>query len=585
MDRYRAPRIRKELDFAREAYGAGETVNAVVTLAGSSGGPLANQPARAIVQVDGEEVARLDLMTDAEGAALVSFDLPEILHRGDGLLTVLVDDAGVTESISRALPLVLQDLQLSFFPEGGDLVAGLPGRVYFEATDAHGQPADVAGRIEDDQGNVVNHFRSLHDGLGRVSFLPEAGRSYRAVIEEPAGVQRPVALPESRPEGCVLRSYDDVDGQAAALRVAVRCTVPQLVVVVGTLREQVLDSALVEAGPDQPAVVYLEPEEPSVARRQGVARVTVLDSTLRPLAERLVYRNPRQQLQVEIQADRDRYGPRDEVSLTVITKDADGRPIPAEVALSVADDTVLKHADDERGHILSRLYLEPEIEDEIDDPAWYFDPDEPDARKGLDLVLGAKGWRRFAWHQVFTGAPNPPALADALPLWQSEEAARQARLWTPQRQTVYVDAQGRRSSASAYAAWRDYKSMGLARRAAGLAGLIGTRGEAQVVGAGGLGMQGTGIGGGGAMPDVAAGPGFAAQPPAGAVLMAKDAEKKAKALNRRASKGDVAQEAGLARLDNVAMPVEEAAPPMAAAALRDPSRIPRRPAGPGPRPG
>jgi hypothetical protein len=411
---YQTPRIRKELDFVREAYGAGEAVEALVELLLPTGEPLADHAVSAMLQVDGQVVAEAELRTDSTGAVFVRAGLPADLRSADGLLTVFVTEGGLTESISRAVPIVLADARLAFFPEGGDLVRGLPGRVYFEATNAHGEPADVAGEVVDDRGAVVATFRSVHDGLGRFAFTPEPGRVYFARITEPA-VDQAFALPAAADGGCTLRAFDDLHSEHADLRVAVRCAKPTDVLVAGVQREAVLDVARVHAGPAEDTVVYLSSGETPA---QGAVRVTLFDDALAPLAERLVYRHPHADLRIHLSTDRAQYGPRDEVVLTVATTAPDGTPVPAELALAVVDDALIGLADDEEGHILSRLYLEPELVESPEDPGWYFDPEEADAARGLDLVMGTKGWRRFEWTRVWN--PEPPAALPASAVSRTE---------------------------------------------------------------------------------------------------------------------------------------------------------------------
>ena len=413
---YEAPRIRKELEFVREAYGPGDRVDALVELERGSGGPLAQHEVRALLQVAGETILEKTLTTDDTGAVLVSAQLPRNLQSSDGLLTVLVDDGGITESISRSVPIVLADLQLSFFPEGGDLVEDLPGRVYFESTNQHGEPADVSGYIADDSGRKVTSFTSLHDGLGRFSFTPKAGQTYTAHVTSPIGLRDGIALPEAQPAGCTLRAFDDVHSAQEEVRVAVRCSSTRDVLISGILRETVMDAAVVSAGPKRDAVVYLEPGE-GQADKQGAVRITVFDTDRNPLAERLVYRNHGQNLNIDIKPDRETYGPRDEVVLTVHTTDPGGEPLSAEVALSVVDDAVIGLADDKEGHMLTRLYLEPELVDSPKDPGWYFDRDEALAARGMDLVMGTKGYRRFEWKAVWNPpVPETTAIATRAPI-------------------------------------------------------------------------------------------------------------------------------------------------------------------------
>ncbi|MEL6181240.1 MAG: alpha-2-macroglobulin family protein, partial [Myxococcota bacterium] len=127
-----------------------------------------------------------------------------------------------------------------------------------------------------------------------------------------------------------------------------------------------------------------------------------------PLAERLVYRNRRRGLNIAIEPDAQQYSPRDTVTLTVTTTDDGGQPVPASLALSVVDDTVVSFADDKTGHLLSGLLLEQVLAGSLEDPNVYFDRTEPDAAQGLDLLMGTRGWRRFAWSPVFNPPPPRP---------------------------------------------------------------------------------------------------------------------------------------------------------------------------------
>ena len=409
---YQAPRLKKKLEFVRKAYGAGDEVAATIKVERPTGEPLANHPLRGTVWLDGETLQPVSLTTNADGGGVVRFKLPSKIAKGDGLLTVLVDDGGITESVSKRIPIVLKSLQLAFFPEGGVMLSGAPTRVYFEAKDPIGKPADIEGRIVDDHGQAVATFSSYHEGLGKFGFTPSTGRTYSAEITKPVGVTEKYPLPLAQADGCVLRSYDDLDGAEKALRVGVRCATARKVVVVGMLRENLLDAAAVDVAEGAEAVVYLEPKEATLASAQGAARVTVLSEELTPLAERLVYRNRRKNLTVKVSADRPTYTPREQVALTLETLDEAGAPVAAELAVAVVDDTVLSFADDKTGHLLSRVYLEQEIPDKVEEPRPFFDLTEPKSAQAMDLLMGTRGWRKFEWSVVMN--PPPPPI-DAVP--------------------------------------------------------------------------------------------------------------------------------------------------------------------------
>lgn len=404
INAYEAPRIKKKLEFVRKAYGAGDEVTATLELKRPTGEPLANQVLTVVATVDGQELPRGRITTSATGEALARVTLPKDLQVGDGLLTVLVEDGGITESISRSIPIILRRVQMTFFPEGGAMVAGLPTRLYFEARNPLGKPADVEGHLVDDVGNKVGAFSTYKNGLGRVAFTPGTGRSYQAVITRPVGVTERFPLPLAESEGCVLRTFDDVDGELPELRVQVSCTTARKVVVTAVLRDHVLDTAVVDVAAEGSATVYLRSTEAALMRAQGVARVTVLDESNTPLAERVVFRNRRAGMRVKVAPHKPAYSPRDQVVLQVATTDAAGQPVPAQLAMSVVDDTVISLADDKNGHMLTHVLLEPELPGKVEEPAFYLDLTEEKSALALELLMGTRGWRRFDWQPVF----NPP---------------------------------------------------------------------------------------------------------------------------------------------------------------------------------
>ncbi|MBI5481031.1 MAG: OmpA family protein [Deltaproteobacteria bacterium] len=401
---FEQPRLKLKLEMKRKAYGAGDTVEADFSVIRATGQALGGHPVRAVATVDGVELPAVKVTTNPRGDAVVRLALPKKMSVGDGLMTVLVEDGGVTESISRRIPIVLKALDLRLFPEGGELVEEVESRVYFEAQDPFGKPADVAGQVEDERGNIIVQFRSHKNGLGRFTLKPLRDRRYTAVVTAPAEARSRHPLPTVRGGGCVLRSYDDLDGQLPVLRVGVRCSQPRNVTVAAVQREQLFDAARVAVASGKETVVYLRGRGAAaqLGRTQGIARVTVFGEQLEPLAERLVYRNRRERLRIAVKPDRPSYGPREQVQLTVRTTGPGGKPVPAEVALAVVDDTVIAYADDKQGNILARLFLEPELGGRVEEPNVFLDLGKPESALALDLLLGTRGYRRFEWQPVMT---------------------------------------------------------------------------------------------------------------------------------------------------------------------------------------
>ncbi len=397
---YELPRVKKTLDFGRKSYSPAEEVTASVKLESATGEAVHGGKATAVVTLDGAEIARIPVMIDWNGKGKVRFTLPRSIARGDGLLTLLVDAGGTTESLQRRIPILLDRAELTVFPEGGDLVTGLPSRVYVSARDPLGKPADFEGDIVDERGAVVTHVKSFHGGMARFTLTPEKGKSYSLEPSKALAATPPLALPAARPAGCTLRTVDDFRSAEAALKVVIHCTAPQKVLATAVLRERLIAGGEAQVNPGAAAELSIPLPKGTV----GAVRLTLFDLTEAPLAERLVYRGLGADLHVSVTPDRASYAPRDKVTLLVKTTDEGGRPVPADVALAVVDDTVLNFADSKTGNILAQLYLEPEIPGQtVAEPNFYFSKD-PKAPEALDLVLGTQGWRRFEWTWVKAAA-------------------------------------------------------------------------------------------------------------------------------------------------------------------------------------
>ncbi len=424
VNTYEAPRLQKTLEFVRKAYGAGDPVAAAIEVKRATGEPFARRPLTAVVTVDDAEIARLAISTDGDGKATARFTLPPAIARGDGLLTILADDGGVTESIQKRIPILVSALQLQMFPEGGDLVDSLPGRVYFLARNPLGKPADVEGRVVDDRGQAVGELRSIHDGMGRFDLQPATDRSYHVEITRPAGIAQKFDVPAARPGGCVLRAVPAVS--PAALRVAATCTTSRSLIVEAVLRETRLAAGAAEVAAGTPALLEL-PVDPTA---QGAVRVTLFSSKQAPLAERLVYHGRGQNLNIVLAADRKTYSPRDPVKLRLHATDPTGKPVKASLGVAVVDDTVLTFADDKSAGILAHLYLEPELGataggEPIEEPNFYFS-DKPEAPAAMDALLATRGYRRFDWQPVLSPPPPPPPMTVPAAAPIMEEAAGMA---------------------------------------------------------------------------------------------------------------------------------------------------------------
>jgi hypothetical protein len=425
VNEYQKHRLLKEVKFDKESYGPGNEVVANVKVEKAEGGAsLAFMPVTAIVRIDGEmytaagqqtkdeDAATILVKTDDEGRAAIKFKLPTSIERGEATLGLTFTDGANREPMSRPIPVVVKKLQLELFPEGGDLVAGVPNRVYFQARTMLDKPAAVKGQVIDEAGKVVTDgIVTLNDpkepginhGNGLFRFTPQAGKSYQFQVTDPPGIEKTFPLPTVQPAGVTLSVPSGVTREGEPIQATVYSVDKDRELLVGVYcRGRLLNYQELTARAGQKTDLNLKPARDI----GGVYRVTVFEKLppaaegrpqLKPVAERLVYREPAERLKIAATPEKRVYVPGEYVRLSLQTDSETGKPAPAIVLVGIVDKSVLKMADERTARSMPTHFL---LTSEVRRPEdlEFTDvllSDHALAREALDLLLGTQGWRRF----------------------------------------------------------------------------------------------------------------------------------------------------------------------------------------------
>ena len=389
------PNLKMKLDFERKAFGAGDEVVAKLKLNTNENKPLSDYNFRFVANLGGAKLIEKATNTDEEGVAYIRFKLPKEVKTTDGLVNVMIDYNGSTESVSRSIPIVLNKIKFQLFPEGGDMVNGLESKIAFRALNEFDKPADVEGVILTAKGSVVESFISYHQGMGTFALKPQNGEKYYAKITKPEGIKDTFELPEALPAGYVLGVDNSRDNE---LTLNIGTTQSEELSIVTQVRGKIYYATAFNAVAGFNKLVIPTKDFPI-----GVTQVTLFDQKGIDRAERLAFVNKDKQLNISIATDKEKYLPREKVKMTITVKDEKGIPMPGNFSLSVTNDQLLAFADDKSGNMLSQLLLQQDIKEKVEEPALYFDEKEYKADKALDYLLMTSGWRRFTWEKVNSG--------------------------------------------------------------------------------------------------------------------------------------------------------------------------------------
>ncbi|MBD2714260.1 TonB-dependent receptor plug domain-containing protein [Microvirga sp. STR05] len=298
--------------------------------------------------------------------------------------------------------------QVGFFPEGGELVAGLPGVVAFKATGPDGRGLAVSGTVQDDQGVVVSQLRSQHLGMGRFELQPTAGRRYTAKVRYPSGQEATYELPAVQPAGLTLQVQEKADAFQVLIRrkAAAGESATERITLVAHVRGTLAYAEHTELSSTAPHTVLV----PKSQLPAGILHFTVFDGQQVARCERLAFSAPGTGARLTVQPTKKAYGPQENVTLRVAAQDAAGKPLAGSFSLAVTDVAgapQLRNTTD----IRTSLLLTSDLQGAVEQPGYYFATTTPATTRALDDLLLTQGWRRFVWKALLTNQWSPMPYA------------------------------------------------------------------------------------------------------------------------------------------------------------------------------
>jgi len=288
-------------------------------------------------------------------------------------------------------------LSLSLYPEGGNLVAGLPSRVAYEAVWSDGEDVQLADRPNR---GIIEVTPSL-DEEKEIVFYDINNNKVTAKLPVPKAQGATLRASQTDSEwnfGIRLSSGIDKDKVAVTIMnqgilekvYAVRDSVDVISVKKNLLSEGVNQITIFDAG----GCVLADrlffntiPEDENIAQHPNFSRMDVSqrksDGSYSTLTDSMMF---------------DAY---EHINLLVKSQPK------ACVSLAIRDADNLEKLND-NASFRTEMLLSSEIKGFVPNPQYYFEKDDEEHRQALDLLMMIQGWRRFEWREM--AVPNTKTL-------------------------------------------------------------------------------------------------------------------------------------------------------------------------------
>jgi hypothetical protein len=284
---------------------------------------------------------------------------------------------------------------IDFFPEGGSLLDSTSSIVAFKAVNSLGKGCDVHGKIFSSEGDFITDFSSTHLGMGSFFLRPASGSSYYAVFKAADSTENRINLPASISTGvnlCVSSYQNNLLITTKTNARTLAMVADEELVLTISARNEVLKT--VHYGINEPVSHFVLPAEDLP---DGIVILSLTAPGMLPLSERMFYVEHKSPLKLEVKTDKLIYGRREPVALHVSLVGETINNEAANISLSAGDKKLTDYNSAYPRSISSWFLLESDIRGLIEDPAYYFDPSNPDRLKDLNLLLLTQGWRDFSW--------------------------------------------------------------------------------------------------------------------------------------------------------------------------------------------
>jgi hypothetical protein len=292
--------------------------------------------------------------------------------------------------LRKKTPAQKHNPKVSFFPEGGALVNGLPTRVAFKLLDANGHSLNAEGILVESDSEHAQKISSTHNGMGEFHIVPNRKKTARLEFEI-EGKKYKFDLPKAEASGFNMNIINQTD-TTIAVRIQKSPDLPA----------SLLGLTVTSSGASHFfSVLNLTdvPVDLSVATDSlpaGVNRLTLFGLDGKIIADRLFFVDRPNVAKIRIESKGGACEPFENTEMTIATFNAKGQLIAANLSVSVRDAGTVPE-NETTGNIMTNLLLSSELRGYIENPEWYFNPVNPNRQKALDLLMLVQGWRRYSW--------------------------------------------------------------------------------------------------------------------------------------------------------------------------------------------
>ncbi len=394
-----ANKVFTKTDFVYSTENNKESVKAIIRFVNESSSPFINAEINYQILLGSQKTSGSKTITDAKGEININ-----VLNKATNIIATIILPGG--EKVIKRIPIKTTSSQVDvqFFPEGGNLIEELPCKVAIKVTNANGFGENVSGAILDNDGVEILNFETTYLGMGSFFLTPTVGKTYTAKVKLANNIEKIIALPKPEPSGYVL-AVNNLDSTKATIKIMIS---PQLLNkgeldLIAQHNGKVLFTSKIPTAKQIASVVV-----PKINFPSGIVQFTLFKAQNMPVSERLIFvNNTGDKIDLDIQNLKSAYDKKSAIDLAITAKN-NKNLVQGSFSVAVTNTKMVQPDTENESNILTSLLLTSDLTGYIEKPNHYFLNNNTKTLTELDNLLLTQGWRKINW-LALNSSPFPTA--------------------------------------------------------------------------------------------------------------------------------------------------------------------------------
>ncbi|MBX2897738.1 MAG: hypothetical protein KF763_20015 [Cyclobacteriaceae bacterium] len=278
------------------------------------------------------------------------------------------------------------DIDIQFFPEGGQWIDGIPHKLAFRAIDQNGTGIDFKGALINSKGDTLLHFSPQKFGIGFLEMIPSTNEDYTAIIRHQSKVIR-TKLPPVKTTGFALQVADSLGLFQVTIKAKGIYDQPLSLLAHTRHHVKAVFTNRLNNGISEFKIAHSELEA-------GISHITLFDALGQPVCDRLIFKKP-DSTALQVSTDKAQTSTRKKIVINMQSPNAHVSNLSVSVTRHDSLSQFLQP------DIVSYLLLTSDLKGTIESPHYYITA----SAKAIDNLMLTHGWSRFTWPDVAEPIP------------------------------------------------------------------------------------------------------------------------------------------------------------------------------------